>query len=72
MASHGMTWMTGFFYLGAVAIEIGVGLGACVRLLDASRFRGVSVAMFQLFLLDSTPVEQAARFTSASTWKETV
>lgn len=26
MASYGMTWMTGFFYAGAVAIEIGAGL----------------------------------------------
>jgi putative oxidoreductase len=49
MASYGMTWMTGFFYFGAVAIEIGAGLALVLGYWT----RAASAALF-LFMIPTT------------------
>ncbi len=49
MASQGITWMTGFFYFGAVLVEIGAGLGLVLGYWT----RAASGALF-LFMIPAT------------------
>ncbi|MBS0153757.1 MAG: DoxX family protein [Nitrospira sp.] len=49
MASQGMTWMTGLFYLGAVSVEIGAGLG-----LALGYWTRVASGVLFLFMIPAT------------------